>query len=157
MKKNIFRKFPCFASEKPVISKVYYQWTDFWLGKKENFSMSQIHFGTWYKKPFVDISYNLWVIMLTRVGCIKKSYLGNQLLTLWKAWPKAIFYGGHSFQMITEKLKMVLKTKFCKWQLTKFPAYKTLSNLTFSPDIDRKVIFRWVELALFFPRILPEC
>ena len=43
------------------------------IRKNKKFSMLQIYFGTWYKKPFVDISYNLWVIMLSRVGCIKKA------------------------------------------------------------------------------------
>lgn len=53
-KKKYLSKIPKFCLRKPVISKVFYQWTK------------------WYKKLFLDISYNLRVIMLTRVGFIEK-------------------------------------------------------------------------------------
>ena len=52
--KKYLSKIPKFCLRKPVISKVFYQWTK------------------WYKKLFLDISYNLRVIMLTRVGFIEK-------------------------------------------------------------------------------------
>ena len=40
--------------------------------KNKNFSVSEIYLASWYKKPFVDISYGLRVIRPTRVGCPKK-------------------------------------------------------------------------------------
>ena len=44
----------------------------------KKFSMSQIYLGPWYKKPFVDISYGLPVIMLNVVGSPTKNYQGGK-------------------------------------------------------------------------------
>jgi hypothetical protein len=79
--KKIFSKFPYFASEKPVISKLCYRWTG-WHGKNKKFSVSQIKLYTWYKKPIVDISDGVWVIMLTKVGSPNK----KATLEYWIKW-----------------------------------------------------------------------
>ena len=43
------------------------------LRKDKKLYMSQIYLGTWYKKKFADISYELGVIKQTRESSIKKA------------------------------------------------------------------------------------
>ena len=83
--------------------------------------MSEIHLGTWYKKPFVDISCNRRVLMLTRVVCRKycKFYLNWQVI-LW-GW----------FPSLCQKVWLSLSRKFA----TPKPRLQELTVQIASPPI----------------------
>ena len=115
MKTEYFSKIPIFFLRKtskskglPPVNRLT------WIKTKKN-SMLQIYLGTWYKKPFVDISYELGLIMLTRVGSIKKS-----LPYLHDDYEKTLGYIEKRFLHYTAELKNLYGENFSCFLLDRF-------------------------------------
>ena len=89
--------------------------------KNKNFSVSEIYLASWYKKPFVDISYGLRVIRPTRVGCPKKkaTLLGHHDRQISKNGKLA----NKMFETIVFLLKNICYTNFSYYFVFIFSYY----------------------------------